>query len=53
VSRVGLGFRLTQNLGFLRKVRCEPLSLFFGVWILTSLLFGRVSPWCPCANIFV
>jgi hypothetical protein len=48
VSRVGLGFRLTtQNLGFLRKVRCEPLIIGLDFDGCSSV----VSPWCPCASI--
>jgi hypothetical protein len=31
VSRVGLGFSSTQNLGFFLEKQGEPLSLFFGV----------------------
>jgi hypothetical protein len=48
VSRVGLGFRLTQNLGFRKKVRCEPFHYF---WVLDFDGTLRSCPPCPCANI--
>jgi hypothetical protein len=37
VSRVGLGFRLTQNLGFLEKYKASLFSLFLGFDLTVAL----------------
>jgi hypothetical protein len=50
VSRVGLGFRLTQNLGVLKESKVRA-SFHFWVWILTVAL-RSCSSWCPCVEYF-